>query len=149
VTYFLVSQQINTRFYFYLGRYFKKVIYTTNYRRPEKDLLTKENVRQTLRLVLADAFTQTEADLNLTRMIKELYASCGLLFSSLLPPSEQMSVEASVVPEDINEEDDEWALQDHKHVHPMATGRIRAKYCRDTRLADSFVEHVGRVCQSA
>ena len=109
------------------GRYFKKAIYTTNHRHPEKDL-TKENIRQTLRLTLAGAFTQTEADMDFTHMIKELHTNCSVFFSSLLPPSEQMSVEASIVPEDINEEDDEWVLQDRKHLHPMVTGCIQAKY---------------------
>jgi hypothetical protein len=114
---------------FNLGRFFKKIIYLTNHRRPEKDLLTKENIRQTLRLILADAFTQTEADLNVTHIIKELYSSCGVLFSSLLPPSEQMSVEARDID---NEDDDEWVLQDGKHLRPMVTGCIQAKYCHDT-----------------
>lgn len=36
-------------------REFKKWIYSTNYRYPEKDLLTKENLRQTLRFLLADS----------------------------------------------------------------------------------------------
>jgi hypothetical protein len=79
-------------------------------------------------------------------MIKELYASCGLLFSSLLPPSEQMSAEASVAPEDIKEEDDEWVLQDCRHIRPMVTGCIRAKYCyntlglptRSSNMSDAF-----------
>ncbi|KAN0081051.1 hypothetical protein V8E54_004255 [Elaphomyces granulatus] len=31
------------------------------------------------------------------------------------PAGKQMSVEASVFPEDIDEEDDEWVLQDRKH----------------------------------
>ena len=80
----------------------------------QKDLLTKENIRQTLRLILADAFTQTEADLNVAHdqgIIRRL--------RGLLPPSEQMSVEAR---EDIDEEDDEWVLQDGKHLRPMVTG---------------------------
>ena len=33
------------------------MIYYTNHRNPEKDLLSKENLRQTLRLILANAFT--------------------------------------------------------------------------------------------
>jgi hypothetical protein len=47
-------------------------------------------------------------------MIKELYTSCGVLSTT----SEQMSVEASIVTEDINE------------LHPMVAGR--AKYCQNT-----------------
>jgi hypothetical protein len=34
-------------------RQFKKAIYTTNHRNPEKDLLFKENLRQTIRFALA------------------------------------------------------------------------------------------------
>jgi hypothetical protein len=125
---------------FNLGRFFKLIIYLINHRRPEKDL-TKENIRQTLRLILADAFTQTEADLN-QGIIRKL--------RGLLPPSEQMSVEAR---EDIDEEDDEWVLQDGKHLCPMVTGCIRAKYCHDTlglptRLSNSFIKHVGRLQQA-
>ena len=65
---------------FDLGRFFKLIIYFTNHRRPEKDLLTKESICQALRLILANAFTQTEADLNVMHMIKELYASCGVYY---------------------------------------------------------------------
>lgn len=36
-------------------REFKKWIYSTNYRYLEKDLLTKENLRQTLRFLLIDS----------------------------------------------------------------------------------------------
>jgi hypothetical protein len=39
-----------------------------------------------------------------------------------------MNVEARVIPEEINEEDDESAIPDHKHVRPMVTGCIRTKY---------------------
>jgi len=63
-------------------RYFKKVIYTTNHLRPERDLLQKENIRQTLRLVLAGSFID---DAEITRVVKEIYNSCPMLFSTLLP----------------------------------------------------------------
>lgn len=39
-------------------RAFKKWIYTTNYRYPKKDLLIKENLRQTLRFTLANSFKE-------------------------------------------------------------------------------------------
>jgi hypothetical protein len=45
-----------------------------------------------------------------------------------------MSVEAR---EDIDEEGDEWVLQDGKHLCPMVTGCIRAKYCHDN-MSDAF-----------
>jgi len=40
-----------------------------------------------------------------------------------------MSVEARDID---NEDDDEWVLQDGKHLRPMVTGCIQAKYCHDT-----------------
>ena len=57
-----------------------------------------------------------------------------------------MSVEAGVVPEDNDEEDDESVLQDRKHIRPMVTGCIRAKYCydalglptRSSNMSDAF-----------
>lgn len=39
-------------------RIFKKWIYTTNHRYPKKDLLIKENLRQTLRFALANGFKE-------------------------------------------------------------------------------------------
>jgi hypothetical protein len=39
-------------------RFFKKVVYTTNHQHPGRDLLQKENIRQTLRLLLANSFDE-------------------------------------------------------------------------------------------
>lgn len=51
-------------------REFKKQIYSTNHRHLEKDLLTKENLRQTLRFLLADSIDNTIA----TYLVKDLYS---------------------------------------------------------------------------
>ncbi|KAI1007409.1 hypothetical protein K3495_g815 [Podosphaera aphanis] len=51
-------------------RAFKKMICTTNHRHPEKDLLTKENLCQTIRLLLADAFKYD--DPSATQLIKDI-----------------------------------------------------------------------------
>lgn len=51
-------------------REFKKWIYSTNYRYLEKDLLTKENLRQTLRFLLVDSIDNDIA----TELVKDLYS---------------------------------------------------------------------------
>ena len=108
-------------------RFFKKIVYDTNHRRVEKELLSKENMRQTLRLVLADAF---DDEPQLTTFMHELYAQCPSLFSAILPKSEQ-SNDAHGENED---EDDDYTqvMPDAKHIQPTVLGCIQGKYCRDT-----------------
>ncbi|KAN0076688.1 hypothetical protein V8E54_006830 [Elaphomyces granulatus] len=74
-------------------RLFKKVIYTTNHCNPEKDLLFKENLRQTNRFILANA-------------LHELYSQCPALFSGILPQSEGI--------EDFNEDDEDVKSDDQR-----------------------------------
>lgn len=83
-------------------RAFKKWIYTTNYRYPKKDLLTKESLRQTLRFILNNVYRHDE--LSATTLIKEVSIQCPTLFYSILPKLEQMSLDGSIV--DNNDEDE-------------------------------------------
>jgi hypothetical protein len=108
-------------------RAFKKVIYTTNHQRPQRDLLHWENIRQTLRLVLTDSFAN---DAKITDVIKDIYAACPTLFSTLLPRSEQLTLDGSLIPENDND-DDEDVQADKQHGRPAVTGCIQAKYCKD------------------
>lgn len=108
-------------------RFFKKVIYSTNHRHPEKDLLSKENRRQTLRLALADAFKHTEPVA--TKLIKDIYTVCPQLFASVLPRSEQMTLDGSLA-EDDDDDDDEIVLADSVHLNPSVTGCIPSKFIR-------------------
>ena len=110
-------------------RAFKKVIYTTNHLRPERDLLRWENIQQTLRLLLADSFAALDNDAAITRVVKDVYAACPTLFSTLLPRSEQLSLEGSLIPE--TDEDDADVQSDHRHEHPKVIGCIQAKYCKE------------------
>ena len=117
-------------------RAFKKWIYTTNHRHPEKDLLTKENKRQTLRLLLADAFKTTEPIA--TQLIKDIYCECPQLFSTLLPRSEQMHLDGSLPVDD--DEDEEDVLADDGHQLPIVTGCIRPKYMQSLNLPTRMTE---------
>jgi hypothetical protein len=103
------------------ARLSKKVIYTTNHRNPEKDLLFKENLRQTIRFVLANAFSDRYPAL--TKALHELYSQSPTLFSGILPRPEEI--------EDPNE-DDEDVKSDDQHRSPAAIGCIQAKFCRES-----------------
>ena len=111
-------------------RAFKKWIYTTNHRQPEKDLLTKEKQRQTLRLLLADAFKITEP--TATQLIKDICQECPQLFSTLLPRSEQMELSGSLV-DYADEADEEQVQADRAHPLPLVTGCIQPSYVRAHR----------------
>jgi hypothetical protein len=99
-------------------RLFKKVIYTTNHCNPEKDLLFKENLRQTNRFILANA-------------LHELYSQCPALFSGILPQSEGI--------EDFNEDDEDVKSND-QHRSPAAIGCIQAKFCRESLKTAAHME---------
>lgn len=83
-------------------RVFKKWIYTTNYRYLEKDLLTKESLRQTLRFILSNVYKHDKP--TATTLIKTVSLQCPALFYSILPKSEQISLDGSVIKD--NDEDE-------------------------------------------
>lgn len=105
-------------------REFKKWIYSTNYRYLEKDLLTKENLRQTLRFLLADSIGNSIA----IQLVKDLYSQYPALFTTLLPRSEQgLATNA-------NDDNDELEgiVADDTHSNPSATGCIKSLYILNT-----------------
>lgn len=109
-------------------RGFKKQIYTTNYRYPEKDLLIKENLRQTLRLILANRFKEDEVA---TQLVKDIYSRCPTLFATVLLRSEQTS--ASIASD--NEDDElDSIVSDSRYVNPTAVGGINTKFVRSLGL---------------
>ncbi|OXV08563.1 hypothetical protein Egran_03674, partial [Elaphomyces granulatus] len=119
-------------------RHFKKVIYTTNHQHPERDLLHKENIRQTLRLILTNSFSHEPT---ITRVVKEIFAVCPLLFSTLLPRSEQMDLAGSLISQN-DDDDDEYVQPDSRHSQPTATGCIKAKYCKEVLALPTRVSHL-------
>jgi hypothetical protein len=102
----------------------KEDIYNTNHRNPEKDLLSKQNIRQTLRLTLANAFTESEADRFITATIQHIFIQCPSLFRTLLPRSELNTAEE-------DEEDERYVCADAQHRQVSVIGCIPTKYCRE------------------
>ena len=103
-------------------RYFKKIVYQTNHSNVEKTMLLKENLGQTVRLLLMDGFKQAEP--KATQMIKEIHSCCPSLFTTLLPRSEQMQL-------DDDSESRLSVVQDRYHLQPKAIGCLEPKYCRE------------------
>jgi hypothetical protein len=110
-------------------RFFKKVVYNTNHHRVEKELLSKENMRLTLRLILSNAFNDEP---RLTTIIHGIYAQCPSLFSTMLPKSEQSISGPTDEENDNNDDDGTQVMPDAQHTQPTVLGCIQAKYCRDT-----------------
>jgi len=107
-------------------RWFKKVVYTTNHSNIERIMLHKENFRQTLRLLLLGAFSDSEPQM--TTFIQELQQTCPTLFKTLLPRSE---LESRI----IDDEDDDSSISivaDEYHKRPIVIGRLQPKFVRDT-----------------
>lgn len=76
---------------------FKKQIYSTNYRYLEKDLIIKENLRQILRLILANRFKE---DKIATELVKDIYRICLTLFGTVLLQSKQISLKTDTADDD-------------------------------------------------
>jgi hypothetical protein len=102
-------------------------------------MLTRESIRQALRLVLMNAFQDEEPVI--TKLLKDLYRKCPTLFESVLPRSEQEDLRHSLLEDE--EEDSITAIQpDSLHRSPTATGCLQAIYCRNvlqlpTRASDT------------
>ncbi|KAI9747998.1 MAG: hypothetical protein M4579_007339 [Chaenotheca gracillima] len=102
-------------------KFFKKIIYQSNHRSPERMLLGRECLQQTVRFLLAGSYAATEADL--TSKMDRLHRSCPSVFKAILPPSEYL------------EESDESKLglmSDNIHQDPTAIGCIPTNFARDT-----------------
>jgi hypothetical protein len=119
--------------------WFKKIVYHTNHISVERALLGRENVQQTVRLVLMNAFKHSDHEL--TELMHSLFADCPSLFEALLPRSEQESLKQN------DEADSMMRLpEDALHKRPAAIGRIQPKYCKevlklpmyDRQMSDQF-----------
>lgn len=104
-------------------RWFKKIIYNTNFSNIEHFLLTRESVQQIAQLIFFDAYQLSEPQLTAT--FKSLYDTCPALFESLLPRSEQLELQT---------EDDEpyqSIMADANHLQPRVLSWLKPMYCRD------------------
>ncbi|RYP32260.1 hypothetical protein DL767_005311 [Monosporascus sp. MG133] len=110
----------------------KKVVYTTNHRSPEKDLFAWENFAQTLRFVLLDAFADT--DQILTAQMKLIHETVPTLFSRFLkgqfevPGIEDAEEAGNAVIASISSADDD----DHRNV--ATASRLKLQVCRELSL---------------
>jgi hypothetical protein len=103
-------------------RWFKQIIYNTNFSNVEKHLLSRENMQQTIRLTLLGAFLQDEPAI--TSQLRHLFECCPALFESLLPKSERQ--------EDERDDDDSLLIQsDDGHSQAAVLHCLQPKYCRE------------------
>jgi hypothetical protein len=107
-----------------INRFFKKAVYTTNHSNIEKALLGRENLQQTVRILLNNGMHENDKDMSL--LLQDIQKQCPTLFESILPKSEHMrSQEDSLV------EDDEVPLiGSGRHLDPAAIGCIATGFAQ-------------------
>lgn len=105
-------------------RWFKKIVYNTNFSNVERHLLMRKSLQQTTRLILVDAYRSSEPELTAT--FKDLYEICPALFESLLPRSEQLELSQADESEPF-----ESIQHDTNHLRPAVMSRLKPTYCRD------------------
>ena len=86
-------------------------------------MLQRENLQQTIRLVLLGAFGREEPEI--TALVRGLSVSCPSLFEVILPRSEQ-----ELLVEDVDDMID--IVEDAAHKRPKAIGCLQPSYVRDT-----------------
>ena len=85
----------------------------------------RENIQQTLRLLMLDAFAKSDPDI--TAAISRLATFCPSLLNSLLPKSQQQGFL----------DDNEFAVDifgDRTHHSPAAQGFLSTKSCNESSL---------------
>jgi hypothetical protein len=105
--------------------WYKKIIYQTNHSNIEQALLKRENIQQTVRLLLAKAFQHS--DPGLTTTFSDLYKECPSMLQQILPRSKVADYS-----ELLEEDESELALPSNgNHSRPAAIGYIQPKYAKD------------------
>jgi hypothetical protein len=101
----------------------------TNHSNIEKALLGRENLQQTVRILLNNGMRETDAQMS--DLLQYIHQQCPTLLESLLPRSEQETMRNQL--ESLVEDDEEVPLVgSQSHLNPTATGCIATKYVRGT-----------------
>jgi hypothetical protein len=97
----------------------------------------KENIRQTLRLTITNAFKSGQ-DRKFTIQTQSILQQCPSLFSTILPLSEFASLTLADLNDDDKEEDVAEVLSDDTHRDVTVIGCIQASYCREHSLPTRY-----------
>jgi hypothetical protein len=111
-------------------RFFKQAVYNTNHANIEKALLGRENLQQTVRMLLSNGMRDTDAEIG--DLLQYINRTCPTLFEPFLPRSEHESLRTQM---DVlaDSDDDEVPLVGSKtHLDPAAIGCITTAYARGT-----------------
>ncbi|SMY27283.1 unnamed protein product [Zymoseptoria tritici ST99CH_1A5] len=111
---------------------FKRQIYNTNMRNPERNLLQRIGVDITLRLVVQNGFPD---ELALTAKIQAAASECTKMFDRILPKSDQASTSAVVGDE---------AQSDPAYTNARTTDRYKIEICRSRLKIQAVYAHYGK-----
>ena len=92
-------------------------------------MLAKENMQQSVRLLLLNAFQHSDPEL--TTMFTELRTECPSLFTSILPRGERRGLaHAAASTLDDDDESELSIMSDDAHIRTAAIGCIQAKFAK-------------------
>lgn len=109
-----------------------------NHSNVEEILLKHESLRQSVRLILLNAYEKNESVI--IKVLKILYRTCSTLFKTILSAAEHKSLSWALKNDD--DDDDAWIIElDSIHSHVIVTECLVAKYCNEilqvsTRMSD-------------
>lgn len=111
-------------------RELKDDITSTNHQNPERDLLRRQSLEWTMRLLIQNGFPEYP---RLTHQMQDLFATCPKLFEAILPRSEQSAFDARVQEgaSSAAAQDGGIATDPH-HSGVIAGERVDEEYCKLT-----------------
>lgn len=116
-----------------MHRIFKEMIYKTNHRNPERDLLQRINFEMTVRFLLLGSMSETEQPL--IDQLQRINKKCPGLFDTLLPVSERTIIQRSVLGDGEGEpEIEEYTatlMDDPLHQNVKARAKLGVKFARN------------------
>jgi hypothetical protein len=111
---------------YWFNRFFKTAVYNTNHANIEKALLGRENLQQTVRILLNNGMRNTDAEMS--DLLQYIHSQCPTLFESVLPRSEQESLRNQL--ESLVEDDEVPLISTARHRNPAAIGCISTAFAR-------------------
>ncbi|MCJ1463693.1 hypothetical protein MMC07_002302 [Pseudocyphellaria aurata] len=111
-------------------RFFKETVFSTNHRKPERQLLMKEAINFTIKATLDGAFLHT--DMKVTSQLYHVQKHCPNLLKGYVS---YLKAEADENADTV--EDTKGAVH---HVQPAVQGRLKKAYLRRVKLSSKLLE---------
>lgn len=116
-----------------MHRIFKEMIYKTNHRNPERDLLQRINFEMTVRFLLLGCGQMNITDSSVVEQLQRIQMNCPGLFSTLLPASERTIIQRQILGDPDEQDTPEYTaaiVEDNAHRNIKARNKLAVKWSR-------------------